>query len=157
MVSPSPCFTGVHALLAGTLLVSGTLAQATLGEKAGSITQDSVRMTALVSTTPQSLYTDHVLTQASGLTIHEFSRSDGTIFAVAWAGPVMPDLQQLLGSYFAQFVSTREQADQHVGLSRFHAATEGLVIHSSGRLGAFTGMVYDPSLMPVGVTPGQLQ
>lgn len=149
--------TGLHLLLPVVLAALSTSTQATLGEKADGVSSESIRLSAILTTSAQSLYTDNTLLQASGLTIHEYSRADGTIFAVAWTGPVMPDLQQLLGTYFTQFVSAREQAGPQGGLSRFHSTSDRLVIRSSGRLGAFSGLVYDPALVPDGVTPEQLQ
>src|SRR5579864_7316700 len=42
---------------------------------------------------------------AGSQTVREFVRSDGTVFALSWSGPVPPDLQTLLGPYFGAYSS----------------------------------------------------
>ena len=39
----------------------------------------------------------------SGTTVREYVSSNGTVFAVAWQGPWLPDLRQMLGPYFDDY------------------------------------------------------
>lgn len=141
----------------GALIASH--AQATLGEKLGNNgTASQARPVAAVSTVTQSTYTDNATSLDSGVVIHEFSRADSTVFAVAWAGPVIPDMQQLLGTYFSKFIGARTSSStQAGGLSQLHSTQQDLVVHSSGRLGRFHGLIYVPSLVPAGLDAEQLQ
>src|SRR5580704_12348400 len=40
---------------------------------------------------------------ATGTVVREYASPTGTVFAVAWQGPWLPDMRQLLGSYFEQY------------------------------------------------------
>ena len=40
----------------------------------------------------------------SGTLVREYVSQDGTVFGAGWSGPRMPDLAELLGSYFPQYV-----------------------------------------------------
>ena len=135
-------------------------AQAALGDTASSVATDQAQMKAsrLVSTV-RSNYTDHVITNSDGLVVHEYARADGTVFAVGWTGPYKPDLQQLLGNYFSGYVDAAQQNQQQRGrsLSHLHSSQAGLVIHESGRMRAFSGIVYVPALVPDGLDANQLQ
>lgn len=147
-----------HAALCGWLLLP-LCAQASLGGTVSSVSTDQTRFKAVkATTTTQTSYTDHTITQSSGTVIHEYTNSAGTVFAVTWSGPIKPDLQQLLGSYFSSFVAARsDRSSNQVSLSQLHSSQSSLVIHSSGHVGAFTGLVYVPSLVPSGVTVEDLQ
>jgi hypothetical protein len=95
------------------------------------------------STTP---WTSTVSKDANGVTITQYVNTQGVVFAVTWNGPVKPDLQQLLGSYFSSNgkvnpignVSDQSQGD--------------LVVVSSGAMPHFTGYAYLKSDTPAGFT-----
>lgn len=140
-----------RAFLLCALCVSN-FAHATLGQPVSSVATDQTRLKASVLATDSGSYTDHVLTLEAGITLHEYSSSDGTVFAVAWKGPVMPDLRQLLGEHFATVVNLRKATgNRGHGLSQFHNSQSSIVIHSGGHLGAFSGMVYLPGKVPSGL------
>lgn len=148
----------IHIQVVLAMLGASVCAYGSLGEKYTSVTTDQARLKATLNSTVRSSYTDHVITQDSGLVVHEYANSDTTVFAVAWQGPVMPNLEQLLGTYFSSFVSARQgKTTSAGGLSQFHSQQSDLVIHSSGRLGAFSGIIYVPSLVPSGVNAESLQ
>ena len=149
----------LRVLTAGLGALIASHAYATLGEKPGSSTSTSqARLVASTSSINNSTYTDNVSTLESGVVIHEYSRADGTVFAVAWKGPMMPDMQQLLGTYFSKFLGARSSASAPTGgLSQLNSTQSDLVVHSSGRLGAFGGQIYVPSLVPAGLNVEQLQ
>jgi hypothetical protein len=98
------------------------------------------------------VYTRHEVQLENGTTVREFVTPEGLVFAVAWRGPVLPDLQALLGNYFKTFKAETEQA-RTMGRrgSPVSIERDGLIIRSSGRMRNFFGYAYAPSLVPAGV------
>ena len=77
---------------------------ATLGRDASSVDADRVRMQgALLRIARDDAYTVHEMQSSSGTAVREYVSSTGTVFAVAWQGPWLPDLRQLLGPYFDDY------------------------------------------------------
>jgi hypothetical protein len=81
-----------------------------------------------------------------------FPALTGWIFAVSWEGPVLPDLNELLGEYFTTFMKGVKQ-DHQSGRrgSPLHLASNGLVVSSTGRMRHFLGSAYAPTLVPAGL------
>lgn len=143
------------------LAVAGTgKACAALGGDVDSIVQDRIHTKAMLRTgtavTPASAnYSVHELLTPAGTAVREFVSAGGKVFAVTWSGPAMPDLRQLLGPYFADFSSTtapRTGGHMHRSIER-----SDLVVRSTGRMRAFSGKAYVPSLIPTGVLINDLQ
>ncbi|RDK01807.1 DUF2844 domain-containing protein [Paraburkholderia lacunae] len=113
---------------------------------------------AASSTTASASYTVRETTLGSGTVVREYLAADGTVFGLAWRGPQMPDLSDLLGSYFPQYVA---------GLKAVRAARGGrgpvaveqssLVVHSGGHMGAFNGQAWLPQALPSGVSGSDIQ
>ena len=81
--------------------------------------------------------------------MREFLNLDGIVFAVTWDGPVLPDLQTLLGANFATYMQALAVLKQP-GLQRsLRIASPGLVVESGGHLRAYAGRAYLPALIPV--------
>jgi hypothetical protein len=88
----------------------------------------------------------------NGITLKEYTRPDGVVFAVTWRGPVLPDLSALLGTYFQTF----KQATDQIRLTGkrggpVNISTDGLFVHSGGRMRHFVGHAYAPALVPTGM------
>jgi hypothetical protein len=92
---------------------------------------------------------------ANGVTIREYVLPSNTVFAVAWEGPIRPDMTALLGSYFPNFVAAGESRAR--GTGPLIEGNGDFRIESAGRLGHFFGMAYLPRLMPANVRPGDLK
>jgi Protein of unknown function (DUF2844) len=93
----------------------------------------------------------------NGMRIREFLNRAGIVFAVTWAGPVAPDLQQLLGPQFAAYTAALAGRPR-LGLQRFvRVATPDLVVESEGHLRACTGRAYLPAMIPTGVSAAELR
>ena len=92
---------GAVALVAGVCVAP---AQAALGGVEGSVEVDrqQIGATARVLRTPS--YTMHELQTPSGTVVREYVSPGGVVFAVAWHGPAMPDLRQVLGTDFDRYV-----------------------------------------------------
>jgi hypothetical protein len=72
--------------------------------------------------------------------------ADGKVFAVSWSGPVNPDLRQVLGSYYPQFAQAASTT--HGNHRRLNIEQPGLVVQNVGRLRAFAGRAWVPSMLP---------
>ena len=136
------------------LLVSSGPAVAALGGSEASIEADQAHLQATRSIVSASRYTVHELKTPSGTVIREYV-SDGQVFAVAWQGPLMPDLQQILASYFADYEAAA--TSKRTGRGPVLVQQPGLVVHSGGRMRAFFGRAYIPQRLPAGVAFDEIQ
>lgn len=137
------------------LLLLPGLAFAALGQRIDLSSSAPVagrQLTAAAIGAPYRVVQDQ---DAAGRVIRQFVAGDGTVFAVAWSGATLPDLQQLLGDYFPAF--RQAQQSNRRGLNALQGGAGGFVVQSRGRLGAFSGFAYDSALLPAGVTVDQLK
>ena len=127
-------------------------AAAALGDIEQSVQADGVHMGAKVAAriSAQAGYTQHELTSASGTLVREFVAPSGVVFAVAWQGPFMPDLRQLLGASFDTYMQSSNRVRS--GHSRVAVTEPGLVVESTGHARAFHGRAWLPAALPAGVT-----
>jgi hypothetical protein len=147
--------TFIFGAVATACVATSPAVLASLGGDVASVESDRVQMKAAAVRTSQSaLYTVHQIQTPSGTTVREFANAAGTVFAVTWKGPFMPDLRQTLGTYF-QTYQTAPRAKRY-GHSRDILELPGLVVHSTGRMRAFRGNAYVPQLVPAGVSIDQL-
>jgi len=139
-------------------LLAPLAAHAALGGDASSVQTDQIQLQAShrVLNAVSASYTVHEIQLPSGTMVREYLSANGTVFGVAWQGPFMPDLHQLLGDqYFSQYV---DAASQRRGLRGPMMVTQpGLVVHSGGHMRAFTGQAYLPALLPPGVTADDIR
>jgi hypothetical protein len=127
-----------------------------LGGDVTSIQSDAVRMKGAVRSTPRAAYTVHEITDPSGTVVREYISPQGKVFAVSWRGPIRPNFQELLGSYFDQFQQAMQSRTYRV---RGPAVVEtpGLVVQSAGHMRGFMGRAYLPDHLPEGVIVSSLQ
>jgi len=134
-------------------------ASATLGSDLTSVDADRVKMqSALLGITRNDRFAVHQLQAPSGTTIREYVSSTGTVFAVSWEGPWLPDLQQILGPYFDAYqrnaAAVRNNRRSH-GPITIRAGE--LVVQVSGHPRAFTGRAYVERLLPQGMLPATIR
>ncbi|MBV8205211.1 MAG: DUF2844 domain-containing protein [Acidobacteria bacterium] len=124
-------------------------AAASLGDNVASVESDSRRMHAAVHVTHYAGYDVHELQYGAGAVVREYASPAGIVFGVAWQGPAMPDMKQVLGPYFAQF----QQAAQarHARRGPLSVEEPGLVVRVSGHMRSFSGQAYVPQFMPHGI------
>lgn len=91
----------------------------------------------------------------TGVIVTEYANAAGTVFALTWRGPVMPDLQQFFGDYFAQFRAAPPAAAPSLNARSVHAPD--LRVRIGGHMRAFFGVAWVPSLVPAGFDPARLQ
>ncbi len=138
--------------LALTALALPITAAAELGGNANLVPLDQARLNASLNVSTSNRLTRFDLRLPSGTSVREYASPAGTVFAVSWDGPTLPDLSQLLGAYFPQYLS----AVQGGGIGTQLVRQSGLVVYSAGHMRAFRGRAYLPPLQPQGVLAEQL-
>jgi Protein of unknown function (DUF2844) len=140
------------AMFALLVCLSALPARAALGGDVSSIDADQAQMKGSVELKQSSAYVIHQIKSSSGTTVREYVSSGGTVFAVAWNGPFLPDLQQLLGNYFDQY-SAGVKADKasYIGRHPLNVQLPGLVVQMTGHVRDYHGRAYLPSQVPGGV------
>ncbi|QGZ62994.1 DUF2844 domain-containing protein [Paraburkholderia acidisoli] len=113
---------------------------------------------AASSSASSNAYSVQQTTLANGTVVREYLAPDGSVFGVAWNGQQMPDLSALLGTYFPQYVAGLK-ANRAAGRVRGPGVVEqsGLVVHSGGHMGAFSGQAWLPQALPAGVSAADIQ
>jgi hypothetical protein len=145
----------VTLLMVGSPLWVGS-AHAGLGGDAASALADGSELHGVVNTMSLPQYDIQEITTETGMRVREYVNRDGVVFAVSWAGPVLPDLQRLLGTHYVEY-TTALAALNHPGLHRsLRVALPGLVVESGGHLRAYAGRARLPALVPSGVSAADL-
>ncbi|MFM0565934.1 DUF2844 domain-containing protein [Paraburkholderia sediminicola] len=143
------------AMLAATLLPLGSYAA--LG---GAPSMDASAPTMMLrsvapDTTSAAAYTVRASQTTYGITVREYVLPTNVVFAVTWDGPVRPDMNALLGSYFPNFVSSGNGHPR--GTGALIERNGDFQIESAGRAGHFFGKALLPRLMPANVHIEDLQ
>lgn len=129
---------------------------AALGGDVSSIDAEKTQMKAALQTASgNSQYTIYEMRTPSGTAIREYATLTGKIFAVAWQGPTVPDLQKLLGTYFSEYSEAAK--GKHEGHSRLAIQRSGLVAYSTGHMRSFSGKAYVPQTLPPGMTANEIK
>lgn len=145
--------TGIALAMLGLCLP----ALAALGGDLSSVQADQAHMKASLKTTVGQPYTVHEMKTPAGTIVHELVSANGKVFAVAWHGPAIPPLQQILGTYFQQYsAGVQAHHDPRVRRAPLNIQQPGLVVQSSGHPRGFFGRAYVPQMLPPGVTADQI-
>lgn len=128
--------------------------QAALGEPEASVAGDAQQLGGAIKSTQRTAYRVHQIELPSGTLLREFAGSDGTVFAVAWKGPALPDLRQALGRYFDVYVRAQRMKR---GREPTEVQQEGLVVQSRGHMRAFSGRAYLAQSIPAGTSLNDLR
>ena len=147
------------AMAAGLGIVATAMpAWGSLGGDAASIQADQLHMQGSRTMKAAESYTMHEIQAANGTVVREYLSAEGKVFAIAWHGPWIPDMHQLLGSYFDQYAQAN-QAQKGVRMRRGPILINqpGLVVQIGGHPRAFTGRAYVPEMLPSGVDAGNIQ
>ena len=103
---------------------------------------------------PQGVQSQTVVT-SQNVTITEFSRG-GTVFAILWEGPIIPDASQLLGNYFTEYAAAMQARNPKSRNAPVQIRSQTLVAHVQGHMRAFSGSAYAPALVPAGLSVSTL-
>lgn len=141
------------AALSFAVLIPG-VAGAALGEQESSVQEDAVRVQGSIKIQERALYRVHEITTPSGTVVREFVSSAGDVFAVAWTGPMMPNLRQTLGKYFDSYVAAAQL--KKANRRRVDVHEDNLIVEAGGHMRAYSGRAYLPQAVPSGVNIGDL-
>ncbi|MGH8266261.1 MAG: DUF2844 domain-containing protein [Steroidobacteraceae bacterium] len=133
---------------AGLALAAAAPARAALGGDASSVEADRVSMKGEVRSSSVSGFEVREITTAAGTRVREYLSPGGKVFALAWQGPVLPDLRQMLGAYYARYAQAVSGPHPRGGHRHLSIEQPGLVVQVSGRMRAFSGRAWDPGLLP---------
>jgi hypothetical protein len=136
------------------VMIGPSHAFAALGGSVTTVDADRVHIQgALMRIVQTGQFALHEIRSSSGTMIREYVNSTGTVFAVAWDGPWLPDLRQVLGDQFGRYQAAMQskQRAPRTGRGALVIDEAGLVVQMSGHPRAFTGRAYLPALLPAGV------
>lgn len=134
---------------ASLLLAIATPVAAELGGNSASIEADLTHLKATRRVVSAQKFTVHEIQMPSGTAVREYISAQGLVFAVAWQGPFMPDLQQVLGRYYEPYLKAAKSGRSRRGPLLIQQTD--LVVHSAGHMRAFSGRAYVPQLLPADV------
>lgn len=143
-----------RTLLCALAMVCGSVpALAALGGDVTTVEADRARLKGALHMRTTATYTIHEI-QLSGLVVREFVAPSGEVFAVSWQGSGIPDLQQMLGSYYAEFAQAASIA--HFDHHHLNVQTPRVVVQSRGHTREFSGRAWAPALLPQNFSLGDL-
>jgi hypothetical protein len=127
-------------------------ARASLGGNLATVRDDQMKMQGTLRTTSNDSYNIHEIQTPSGVVVREYVSRSGNVFGVAWQGRSHPDLHQVLGAYYDQYVqAVQAQRAQRHAHGPVLIEQPGLVVQMGGHMGALTGRAYIPQGLPVGM------
>lgn len=139
------------------ILVLGVApAWAVLGETESSVNADRQFLRGQIRDEVHEGYKLHQITDANGAVVREYVSPAGKVFGVSWQGPYVPNMQQLLGSYFPYLQQyAQAQTGRHGGPLMIQR--DNFVFISGGHMRGYRGRAYVPSLLPTNVSPEVVQ
>jgi len=138
-------------------VVLSSPALAALGGDVSSVEADRAHLKATSLEVKQAAtYEVHSIQAPGGTVISEYVSPAGRVFAVAWHGPFMPEMQQILGSYFQQYSSALE-AKKPYGRRPLNIQQPGLVVQTGGHMRAYFGRAYLPEMLPAGLKADEIK
>lgn len=139
----------MRALLPCFLVALAFPAWAALGDNAMSVQSDQARMKGTLRSVVSERFVMHEIRTPAGHAIREYVSPAGSVFGVAWEGPSVPDLQQVLGSYFD---TMKQAAAQKRTRGPLIVDTGSFVFVQTGHMRSFQGSAYLPQELPQGVS-----
>lgn len=146
----------IRTALCSLLLAACPFASALagLGGDASSVEADRASLKGTTRVTTAPTFAVHEITTAGGLQVREYLSSAGKVFAVSWRGPGIPDLRQMLGSYYGEFA----QAARAPHYNHHHLSVNAphVIVQSSGHTRYFFGRAWVPSVLPENFSVDQI-
>ena len=147
-------------LVAGALgvLFCSHAAQAELGAAAQTVKADQIRFKGTHSESTSGQMTTHEIKLQDGSGIKEYVNAAGVVFAISWRTRLKPDLEALLGAQFAVHAASVNTVSGVAGIKGQQSIRQpNLVVHQAGRMNAFAGLAYVPTLVPEGINAEALR
>jgi hypothetical protein len=138
------------------LILGAAPGWAALGEPESSVRADGQILRGQIRQEVHPGYRVHQISDASGCVVREYVSPAGKVFGVSWQGPFVPNIQQLLGTYFTYLQQyAQAQTGRHGGpliIQKYD-----FVFVSGGHMRGYHGRAYVPSLLPTNLTPEVVQ
>jgi hypothetical protein len=134
------------AFLLTAAVLAPRQACATLGAPESTAADDALQLKGDIKSTERGTYRVHEIQLPSGTVLREYAVPGSAVFAVAWSGPAVPNLSQVLGGYFTLFTDAAKV--KHAGRTHFRTQQEGFVMESNGHMRSFSGRAYIPQAVP---------
>jgi hypothetical protein len=140
------------------LALFGTTARAVLGGTADTVQADQVRFKGEHIQSKSWQMNTHEIGLPDGSRIKEYVNVAGVVFAVSWRTRLKPDLERLLGTHFAVYAEAigADAGVAHIQRQQSIRQTN-LVVRQAGRMNAFAGLAYVPTLVPEGFDADKLR
>jgi len=148
---------GKAALVAAIASLVGLVtvpAVAALGGDAATVEADVAHLQGRLKIARVQRYAVHEIEAPHGTVVREYVSPAGRVFGVAWSGPALPDLRQVLGTHFDTYVEAMAKRKTR---GPVQIAVPGLVVQSSGHMRSFMGSAYVPDLVPDGVAAEEVR
>jgi hypothetical protein len=136
-------------------LALGPPAGAALGERAETVEADRVHLKGALRIASADRFAIHEIQTPEGGKVRELVSPGGVVFGVAWEGPRIPDLRQLLGSHFDAYTEAARTKRSRRG--PLVLELPGLRFESYGHARAFGGRALVPELLPPGVDANEVR
>jgi hypothetical protein len=137
-------------------LMPHSTAYAVIGAKEPSIDSDVQRVHGTRTMRHFEHYRVHEIADPAR-TVREYVAENGTIFAVTWRGVGQPDLGQLFGNYYQEYLDAEKTTSTPAGRMPKKIQSSHMVVQKFGRMGDVQGKAYIPSLLPDGFNLKSLQ
>ena len=138
------------------LILGAAPAWAALGELESSVSADRQFLRGQIRVEVHPGYRLHEITGAHGGVVREYVSPAGKVFGVSWQGPFVPNMQQLLGSYFT-YLQQHAQAQTGRQGGPLLIQNEDFVFTNGGHMRWYHGRAYVPSLLPTNLSPEVVQ
>ena len=140
--------TGLRLL--GLLILGVVPAFAVLGQYESSVSLDQQNLRGEDREQAAAGYRLHQITTPNGAVIREYVSPEGKVFGIAWQAQALPNLQQLLGSYFDDVHQAAVSKSRRGG--PLIVKKDDFMFFSGGHMRYFVGRAYVPSLLPKNVS-----
>ena len=138
------------------LILVAAPAWAALGQTESSVNADGQFLSGQIRDEAREGYRLHLITDPSGTVVREYVSPAGIVFGISWQGPSVPNMQQLLGTYFTHLQQYAQAQTARRG-GPLTIRKDGFVFASGGRMRSYRGRAYIPNLLPPGVFPEVVQ
>jgi hypothetical protein len=138
------------------LILGAAPAWAVLGQPESTVSADGQFLRGQIRDEVHPGYRLHLITDPGGTVVREYVSPAGMVFGISWQGPFVPNMQQLLGTYFTHLQQfAQAQTGRHGG--PLIIQKDSFVFTSGGHMRSYRGRAYVPNLLPPGVSPEVVQ
>jgi len=124
-----------------------------LGDDERSVEVDRRALSGDKSVATTGSYRVYEIHTNSRQTVREYVSLTGSVFAITWRGARQPDLSQLFGTYYNEYLAAERVTPPSVGRAPRTTESTNVRVHKFGHMGDVRGKAYIPMFVPDGVDP----